>query len=112
MRVVTTALTHYLQLLRQIDANAWGTVMAPAAARYERTRWTVCMRGNSGRMNRAQSASRQRRLYLLTCRLRAMEDVQTQLELDLRFNSRFAMASPWIDEERDGGLLMHADSDK
>lgn len=110
MHVVTTALAHYLQLLRQIDADAWGTAMAPATAGYKETRWTVCVRGNSGRMNRAQSASRQRRLYLLTCRLRAMAHVPTQLELDLRFNARFAMA--WIEGHRDGELRAPADNGK
>jgi len=113
---VTAALSHYLQLLRQLDAGTQVEVTSRLIARNEHTRWTACVRANRDPMRRVQKESRQRRLHFLTCRLReqSMADAETriQLELDLRVSSDGAMATKWLDENAQRELLHVGVEDK
>jgi len=113
---VTAALSHYLQLLRQLDAGTQVGVTSRLIARNEHTRWTACVRVNRDPMKRVQKESRQRRLYFLTCRLReqSMADAETriQLELDLRVSSGLAIGTRSLNEDAQGELLYAGVEDK
>ena len=85
----TPALAHYLRLLNEMDAIALnGSESSSASTRY---RWQTCGRAPPDRMARSRETARQRRLHLLSCRMRDMkkdDHPHTQLEFELREAAR------------------------